>query len=114
MLYIFPFYTAAAQSLESRVLKEHEERFIEVVEVKEIVLGLHRRKVISQSVMNRIRRSDSDKEMRELLYDHLEKHGNVDSLKAFCEEAISDDYNGYPNMQSLGREMKDMLRREGT
>ena len=112
MLYIFLFDAAAAQSLKCRVLKEYEEHFIEVVEVKEIVLRLHRRNVIPQSVMNRITRSDSDKEAQEILFDHLKQHGNVDSLKAFCEEAISAD--GYPNMQSLGREMKDMLRREGT
>ena len=102
---------AAAQSLESRVLKEYEKRFFKAVEVKEITSRLYRRNVISQSVWSRIRRSDNDKEKQELLYDHLEKHGNVDSLKSFCEEAISAD--GYPNMQSLGQEMKDMLEQEG-
>ena len=106
----FPF-DSAGQPLESRVLKKYEERFIDVVAANEIAPGLYRWKVIPQSIMKRIEKSDSDKHSRELLFDHLKQHGNVDSLKAFCEEAILAD--GYPNMQSLVRDMKAMLEREG-
>ena len=107
-----PFNTAALP-LESRALEKYEDRFIKVVEAKEIALGLHRRKVIPESVMNQIGRSDSGKLAQELLFDHLKQHGNVHSLKVFCEEATSAHCNGYPNMQSLGREMKTMLEQEG-
>ena len=95
------------------MLEKYEDRFFKVVEAKEIAYGLHRRRVIPESVRNQIGRSDSGKVARELLFDHLKQHGNVDSLMAFCEEATSAHCNGYPNMQSLGREMKDMLAQEG-
>ena len=97
--------------MESRALEKYEDRFFNVVEAKEIALGLHRRKVIPESVMSQIGRTDSGKVARELLFGHLKQHGNVDSLKVFCEEATS--AHGYPNMQSLGREMKTMLEQEG-
>ena len=101
----------AAQPLESRALEKYEDHFFKVVAAKEIAPGLHRQRVIPESVMNQIGRCDSGKLAQELLFDHLKQHGNVDSLKAFCEEAIN--CNGYPNMQSLGREMRDMLEEEG-
>ena len=108
----FPF-DSADQPLESRALSRYEERLIEVVAANEIAPGLHRRKVIPQRIMHKIQRSDSDKDSRELLFDHLKQHGNVDSLKKFCEEAISADYDGYPKMQNLGKDMKAMLEQDG-
>ena len=102
---------AAEQPLEKRVLKKYEEQFFKVVEVKEIVSGLHRRGVIPQRVFNQIKKSDSDKEERELLFEHLMQHGDMDSVKAFCEEA--DLASGYPNMNKLGRDMMDMLGQKG-
>ena len=104
-------FDAAELPLEKRVLKKYEEQFFKVVEVKEIASGLHRREVIPQTVLNRIKKSDSDKEERELLFDHLMQHGDMDSVKAFCEEA--DLASGYPHMQKLGRDMLDMLGQKG-
>ena len=63
-------FDAAELPLEKRVLKKYEEQFFNVVEVKEIASGLHRREVIPQRVLNQIKKSDSDKEERELLFDH--------------------------------------------
>ena len=97
--------------MESRALEKYEDRFFKVVDAKEIAPGLHRRNVIPESVMSQIGRCDSGKGAQELLFHHLKQHGNVNSLKTFCEEAIN--CNGYPNMQSLGREMRDMLEQEG-
>ena len=93
----FSFGTTA-QPLESRALRKYEDSFFKDVTAKVIARGLCRREVIPENVMNQIGRSDSDKDARELLFDHLKQHGNVDSLKAFCEEIISSDYKGYPNM----------------
>ena len=104
-------FNSAGQKLESRALSRYEERFIEVVAANEIARGLYRRKVIPQSIMKRIEKSDSDKYSQELLFDHLKQHGDVGSLKGFCEEAILAD--GYPKMQKLGHDMKAMLEQEG-
>ena len=104
-------FDAAEQPLEKRVLKKFEEQFIKVVEVKEIGSGLHRREVIPQSVLTRIEKSNSDKEARELLFDHLLKHSDMDGVKGFCEEAIS--AAGYPHMQKLGKDMMDLLEHKG-
>lgn len=91
------------------VLKKYEEQFHNVVEVKEIVHGLHRKEVISRRVLNQVEEI-SDKQARELLFDHLMKHGDMDSVKAFCKEAIST--TGYPHMKNLGKEMLAMLEQE--
>ena len=45
---------------------------------------------------------------QEILYDHLTCNANVDALKEYCEVAI--DADGFPNMQALGRKMKEELR----
>ena len=39
------------------------------------------------------------------------QHGDMNSVKAFCEEAIS--ASGYPHMKKLGRDMMDMLGQKG-
>ena len=106
----FPF-DSADQPLESRALSRYEEHFIEVVAANEIAPGLYRRKVIPQSIMKQMKESNSDKDSRELLFDHLKQHGDVGSLKGFCEEAILAD--GYPKMQNLGHDMKAMLEQDG-
>ena len=99
--------------MESRALKKYEASFVKVVDAKVIARGLCRREVIPENVMNQIEQSDSGKDARELLFSHLSQHGNLNSLKEFCEEIISSDYKGYPNMQDLGKEMKTMLEQEG-
>ena len=104
-------FDSADQPLESRVLIRFEKQFIKVVAANAIALGLYRRKVIPQSKMKQMKESNSDKDSKELLFDHLKQHGDVGSLKGFCEEAIL--ANGYPKMQKLGHDMKAMLEQEG-
>ena len=79
------------------------------MEVKEIVSGLLRKEVIPQSVVIQVEKM-SDKQARELLFDHLMKHGDMDSVKAFCKEAIAT--TGYPHMKKLGKDMMAMLEQE--
>ena len=106
-------FDAAEECLEKRVLKKCEESFFEVVAVRNIATGLRQRDVIPDGILNQITHSDSEETALRLLFGHLEKHADVDSLKTFCEVIISDGYKAYPRMQRLGKEMKDMLEREG-
>ena len=41
------------------------------------------------------------------LYRHMEKQGNMESLKALCELMINE--TGYPQMNKLGEDMKEDL-----
>ena len=50
------------------------------------------------------------KDAQEFLYDHLKCHGNLHTLREFCEMAI--DAEGLPNMQALGKTMMKELPTE--
>ena len=106
-------FDAAEERLEKRVLKKYKDTFFEVVAVQNIATGLRQQDVIPDGTLDKITHSDSEETALGLLFGHLVKHADVDSLKAFCEVIISHGYKAYPRMQRLGREMKDMLEREG-
>ena len=76
------------------------------MDAKYNVLRLKRKEVIPPSVERDIRENTYE-EAKELLYDHLLKHATEDSLREWCEWALA--AQGYPNMQELGKKMKDEL-----
>ena len=87
-------------------LEKHEEEFFRVVDPKKSLLRLIRKGVITRDVKSSIDASDI-KDAAEILYDHLKCHGNVTTLREYCEVAI--DAGGLPNMQTFGRKMKEDL-----
>ena len=90
----------------AKFLEKHEEEFFKVVDPKKSLLKLIRKGVITRDVKSSIDASDKD-DAAEILYDHLKCHGNVTTLRKYCEVAIEAD--GLPNMQAFGRKMKKDL-----
>ena len=92
---------------------ECETRFFEVVAVMEIYRELCRKKVIPQTVVNKITDSRSVEDARGHLFDHMRDYGTLDTLKVFCHVITSDKYNGFRAMQDIGLKMKRRLEQEG-
>ena len=92
---------------------ECQTRFFEVVAVMEFYQELYRKKVITQTVVNRITASHSVQEARGHLFDHMRDHGTLDTLKVFCDVITSEKYDGFQAMQDFGAEMKRRLEQEG-
>ena len=90
----------------AKFLEKHEEEFFKVVDPKKSLLKLIRKGVITRDVKSSIDASDND-DAAEILYDHLKCHGNVTTLRKYCEVAI--EAGGLPNMQAFGRKMKKDL-----
>ena len=67
---------------------------------------LVRKKVIPSFLESAIEK-ENDEKAKEILYAHLKKNGDVDTLRKYCEVAC--DANGYPNMQNLAKTMLENL-----
>ena len=92
---------------------ECETRFYEVVAVMEVYRELCQKHVIPQAVADKITKSDSEKEARGHLFDHMRDYGTLATLKVFCDVITSDKYDGFQAMQDFGSEMKRRLEQEG-
>ena len=90
----------------AKILKKHEEEFFKVVDPKQSLLKLIRKGVITSDVKSSIDATNS-KDAAEILYQHLKDHGNVTTLREYCEVAI--DADGLPNMQTFGRKIQEHL-----
>ena len=64
--------------------------------------------MITQDIESRINAATNDEDAQEILFAHLLRHADVDSLLKYCEVIIA--ANGYPRMQSLGMKMKEDLQ----
>ena len=100
-------YNAATPFSVSEFLRKHETEFFSVIDARLSLLRLKRKGVITQDVETRINAATNE-DAQEILYDHLTRNANVDALKEYCEVAIA--AKGHPNMQALGRKMKEELR----
>ena len=89
-------------------LTKHESEFFSVVNARFSLRRLKRLGVITQDVMSHIDAATNDEDAQEILYEHLTDHANVDTLMKYFEVIIAAD--GYPNMQSLGKKMKEELQ----
>ena len=107
-------FDAAGQPLEKRVLMECQTSFFKVVAVRNIYRELCQKKVIPQTVADKITNSHSVEEARGHLFDHLRDYGTLDILKVFCDVITSEEYDGFGKMQEFGNEMKRKLGVEGT
>ena len=76
---------------------------------EEVASQLRRRDVISKRVETKIERADDPKDANGILYDHLCDQGDFLTLEKVCNVFIGE--RGYPKMNHLGKEMKEMIRR---
>ena len=94
----------------SELLNKHEMEFFEVVNPKFSLLSLEREEVITQDVASRISAVNDD-DAKEILFAHLTRYANVNSLVKYCDVIIGG--NGFPNMQSFGAKIKEELQQGG-
>ena len=106
-------FDAAGQPLEKRVLMECEKSFYKEVAVMEVYRELCQKHVIPQTVADKITKSHSVEEARGYLFDHMRDYGTLATLKAFCDVITSEKYDGFPEMQEFGTEMRRRLEQEG-
>ena len=90
----------------SQFLKEYNKEFIDVVHAKQSLLKLKHKGVISPDIASAIDTANEE-DSKYLLFEHLEKNASIDTLREYCEVAISAD--GFPRMQALARKMMKTL-----
>lgn len=103
-------FLADSQISASEVLKTFEKAFFDIVNAKQSLFRLVHCKVISENVKESIEKAN-DEDAKYILFWHLEKNATVDTLREYCNVAIAAD--GYPKMNSLGRDMLGMLSPRG-
>ena len=86
-----------------KFLEQYEkEEVLEIVHAKQSLLELKHKGVIPPNVATAIDTANEDN-AKYLLFEHLAKNANENTLREYCKVAIAAD--GYPNMQALGRKM---------
>ena len=88
------------------ILKKHHGKFIECVDTKSIIDELEDAKIVPSTLVNEMKNVDLRKSASSL-YRHMEKQGDIESLKDLCELMINEA--GYPRMNKLGEDMKEDL-----
>ena len=96
--------------LPSLVLQKYEDKFFEVIDAKCNLLQLVRKGVITQDIQKLITTSN-DADGREILFNHLKHHSNLDTLREYCKVAF--ETTGYPNMQKLAEKIMSELPQGG-
>ena len=84
-------------------MEKYKDEFLEFVDSCAIAIRLSVEGVIPSDLFYRLENVDSTVGTR-LLYLHLRSHADRDSLLKLCNVMIN--LTGYPNMSSLGRDMK--------
>ena len=100
-------YDAVSPVSVSKLLKKHETEFFEVVNPKLKLLKLKRIGVITEVVLSHINTATNE-DAKEILYDHLIRHANLDTLRKYCD--VASEVEGHPKMQSFGKMMKEELQ----
>ena len=80
----------------SQVLEKHEDEFFDAVDAKHNLLRLKRKKVITDSLITEIEKSNNET-AQEVLFNHLKYNADVPSLREYCKMAKAAD--AYPKMQ---------------
>ena len=104
----FLLHNAASTFPVTEFLKKHDTEFFSVVNARLSLLRLKREGVITQDIESRINAATNDEDAQEILFAHLLRNADVDTLLKYCEVIIA--ANGYPKMQSLGKKMKKDLQ----
>ena len=102
-------FDADGEPLKKRLLEAYKTRIFKVVAVDRIFRELYEKKVIDGITERCIFESRSEDKKRGHLFYHMWDYGMLHTLKVFCDVITSEEYNGIPAMQVLGREMKREL-----
>ncbi|MDA8002616.1 MAG: hypothetical protein MPL62_15155 [Alphaproteobacteria bacterium] len=70
-----------------------------------------RKEVIPQDVASHISAATNDKEAQEILFAHLTRYANVNTLREYCDVIIG--AKGFPNKWLFGAKMKEELQQGG-
>ena len=106
---LFLFTTASPFSA-SEFFKAYENEFLKVVNPKQSLLKLKHEGVIPNKVRTDIEGAEEE-DGKYILLEHLQKYATVATLRVYCDVAMA--AKGYPDMQALGKKMKEALPPEG-
>ena len=84
-------------------MEKYKDRFVQSVDSRAIIYRLLMEGIIPPYLSHQLENVDSTTGTQ-LLFLHLRSHADRDSLLKLCNVMI--DLTGYPNMSSLGRDMK--------
>lgn len=99
-------FSFTALSPVSDILEHFETEFLRDVYAKHGLVKLKHHKVIPDLVKKDIESAD-DEDAKYILFEHLQKHATLKTLRAYCDVAFAAD--GYPRMQALAKRMKRAL-----
>ena len=88
------------------IIEMFKEGFLACIDARAIVRKLEIAKVIPDTVSHKIQQS-APSVANEVLFLHLRSHSSPKTLHKLCDVMIS--MRGYPNMNKLGKLMKDNL-----
>ena len=95
----------------SGLLEQHETEFFAVVNARFSLMRLKRKGVITEDIEARINAATNEDDAQEILFSHLTRNANKDTLIKYCEVVIA--ANRFPNMQALGKKMMEKLEQGG-
>ena len=84
-------------------MEKYKDRFLQLVDSRAIALRLLMEGIIPPYLSHQLQNVDSTTGAQ-LLFLHLQEQANKESLLKLCNVMIN--LTGYPNMSSLGRDMK--------
>ena len=88
------------------VFQKYEDKFLGNVDTHAIAKLLEIKKVIPGDLCFKLERTGND-EATEMLFLHMKDHGSLETVRSLCDVMIGKE--GYPKMNSLGRDMKEDL-----
>ena len=106
---IFPNPLTDSQS--SAIVEKYKDRFLSCIDAHAIVSRLSIEEVIPDTVSYKIENS-APSVANEVLYLHLQSHSSQETLRKLCD--VMSNMRGYPNMNKLGRAMKEDITVVGT
>ena len=87
---------------------KYKDRFIKCVPAKDVVVKWEVHDIISENACEEVKTAPPG-ERSEILFKYIKKHGSLATIKKMCDFMIETGKGGYPNMKTLGEEMKKDL-----
>ena len=88
------------------IIETYKNGFLSCIDARAIVTRLEIEEVIPDTVSHQIQQS-APSVANEVLFLHFQSHSSPETLHKLCDVMIS--MSGYPNMNTLGKLMKDKL-----
>ena len=90
------------------LLNKYRDRFYSDVDSHAIYRRLEVEGVIPNSLAFKIERTPV-KESNDMLFLHLRDHGDMETLRRFCDVLITVGEDGYPRMLQMGQSFQDSI-----